>query len=207
MAQPAHTIRNNYLIWGIYDWSGLGSEWVPSQAWKDTLFQDLVLPYIKPNCRALEIGAGAGEWSAVLLQHVAQLTLVDTVPRCIEICKVRFEDNTNVNYMVNDGQSLQGVAPQSVDLVLSMNVFIQNEPEVVGNYLKAIAEVLSPNGTAVIHHARRGEKKQGWRSNVTDQLVADYCQQAGLTVLKQVNTWANGQHRLWAIDTISIIQK
>ncbi len=207
MAQPVHTVRNNYLIWGTYDWSELGREWVPSQTWKETLFESLVLPYIPNQCHALEIGAGAGEWSEALLQHVSQLTLVDIVPRCLDICKIRFEAYRNINYLVNDGQSLQGVAPQSINLVLAMNVFIQNGPDVVHSYLNAIAHVLAPNGTAVIHHARHGLNKQGWRSNVTDQLVADYCQQCGLTVLKQVNTWANGKHKLWDIDTISIIQK
>jgi len=204
-------VRNNYLTWATYDWTGLGTEWVPSAEWKESLLQEVLHPYLPSRGRVLEIGPGAGEYSEVLLQHASQLTLVDIVPRCLKICKVRFGAFDHISYILGNGNDLDFQPSHSVDLVFSMNVFIQNSPETIHRLIGEIARVLATGGIGILHHAKRGRQKLGWRSGMTQTLMAEDCRQHRLKVLRHVAKWGkNGEHTFWQkhdIDVITIFEK
>lgn len=207
---PEHSVRNNFLIWGSYDWSNLGQEWIPSQKWKSSFIKNILIPHIKDDTTILEIGPGAGEWTKELISLSNRLILVDIVPRCIEICKERFKNFEGIEYYVNEGNNLEFLEDNVVDLVFSMDVFVQISPEDVKTYIFNLSKKLSFGGIGIIHHSKNGVAKLGWRSGVTNELMKEYCNSNGLKVLDQITSWEDGKYEIWPgedVDSITIFQK
>ena len=73
--------------------------------------------------------------------------------RCIEACKARFADETNISYQVNDGKSLPEVADNSIDFAFSFDSLVHVEYEVIEGYLREMGRVLKPNGLGFLHHS------------------------------------------------------
>jgi len=203
----------NYEYWQQWDWSHQGEEWTPSDDWKQSLIDEVMLRYLKPNTTILEIGPGAGRWTEALQRFASRLILVDLSDRCIELCRRRFAQAQNIEYHVNDGRSLPAIESGCVDGVWSFDVFVHIAPADVEAYVAEISRVLRPGGRAVINHAKGGREDGasdvGQRSNMT---VADFARMIGahgLTLVEQFDSWgADDRHRVttkW--DTVSVIEK
>lgn len=155
------TIEENRLVWDTaYDWSAGGDEWsgawgTPEMQWYVTL-----LPRIHaflPARTILEIAPGFGRWSAFLHRYGERLVLVDLSERCIEACRERFRDASNVEYHVNDGKSLAMIEDRSIDFAFSFDSLVHADAGVIGAYLEHLASKLTPDGVAVLHHSNSGE--------------------------------------------------
>jgi ubiquinone/menaquinone biosynthesis C-methylase UbiE len=189
--------EQNYLRFQEFDWSQQGEEWTPSEEWKQTLIDEVMLAHLKPRTAIVEIGPGAGRWTEALQRIAGRLMLVDISDRCIELCRQRFADAHNVEFHVNDGRSLPGMATSSVDGVWSFDVFVHVAPADAQAYIAEIGRVLRPGGRAVVHHPRAGHEDHaadaGWRSSMTADLFADMVRANGLTMVAQFDSWAGGR--------------
>jgi SAM-dependent methyltransferase len=203
----------NYEYWQRWDWSHQGEEWTPSDDWKQTLIDDVMLGYLKPGTTILEIGPGAGRWTEALQGIASRLILVDLSDRCIELCRRRFAHVQNIEYHVNDGRSLPEIEADSVDGVWSFDVFVHVAPPDVEAYIAEIGRVLRPGGRAVLNHAKGGREDGasdiGQRSNMTAADFSRMIGEHGLTLIEQFDAWGPGKrHRVttqW--DTVSVIEK
>jgi len=203
----------NYEYWQGWDWSLQGEEWTPSEEWKSALIEEVMLPNLEPETTILEIGPGAGRWTEALQRIARHLILVDLSDRCIELCRLRFEEARNMEFHVNDGRSLTAIASRSVDGVWSFDVFVHIAPPDVDAYVGEISRVLKPGGRAVIHHARAGREDGaadiGQRSNMTGEQFADMVAKHDLKLIAQLGSWGpGGKFRLttkW--DIVSILEK
>ncbi len=190
---------------------------VSYEHWKTVLVENLILPYATGKT-VLEIAPGHGRWSEYLIAASAKTIIVDLSPSCIEYCRQRFFNKENVEYVVNDGMHLPDMLTNQVDFVWSYDSFVHMEPTVIIAYINEIARILKTGGRAIIHHAGRrhlwlafmrnygnascqvfrwisqGIKldNDGWRSNVSKELVAKFVRDAGLSVEKQINRWGDG---------------
>lgn len=176
-------------VWQNWNWKRGGEEWTESERWKRSLIEHVLWPNIGPGGRALEIGPGAGRWSALLVERADSLAVVDISSRCIEQCRARFAGRDNVDYYVNDGESLPFLDDASVDYVWSFDVFVHIAPRVIDSYLSEIARVLRPAGRAVIHHAKDGGLHGGARSRMTAQLFASMLARHQLELVGQFDSW------------------
>jgi ubiquinone/menaquinone biosynthesis C-methylase UbiE len=225
-----NSLENNLKAWNSdYPWSQDGDEWqgqaaycgVDYEYWKNSLADHLLFPYLNKDARVLEIAPGHGRWSTLMIPRVKELILVDLGDNNIEFCKARFKDFDHIQYIVNDGSSLPGVANNSLDLVWSYDSFVHMEPSIVESYIQEIGRVLKPSGKAIIHHAGRfhftlflGFLKNwgklglhlykaismgrlhdtdGWRSNVSREMVRGFAQKSQLKVNWQKRFWQDGQ--------------
>ena len=197
------------VVWDTYDWSRDGEEWTQSQVWKRSVIATLLRPHIGQGQDVLEIGPGGGRWSVELQSAARTLTLMDVSSACIERCRARLNDATNVEFIVNDGRSIPGDANR-FDRVWSFDVFVHIGAEDIARYLAELLRVLRPRGLALIHHTADGGIRGRWRSHMTAEQFASLARDAGLSINRQFDTWRH-EGRDFGVsasgDAITILEK
>ena len=190
-------------------WEQQGDEWSEPWGGTEALWSGVIYPRIRrflPVPSILEIAPGFGRWSHFLREYCRKITLVDLTPRCIEACRERFRTDPRVSCYVNDGRTLPMIPEHSVDFVFSFDSLVHVEAEVVQSYLQELAQKLSPDGVAFLHHSNMGAypvwtsllrplplrvrgalmrrgilDPDGWRSySVSAEIFARLCDDAGL---------------------------
>jgi ubiquinone/menaquinone biosynthesis C-methylase UbiE len=207
-------VADNRERWTHWDWSGRGEEWNASSEWKQALIDDVLMKWIPMDQVVLEIGAGAGRWSAFLQPRTRRLILVDVTERALALCRQRFVAADNVEYVLSSGNDLPGIARSSIDAIWSFDVFVHVAPVDQADYLAEVARVLTPGGVAVIHHAdgrNLGDlpSRNGWRSPMSRYLFATLAVERGLSVEAQIDSWgSSGRYDLSAYhDVITVCRK
>lgn len=219
------------------EWSGLAAHCEqPYADWKRSLIETFMTPWLGAEVDALEVAPGHGRWTESIVPEARSVVLVDLSPTCIEVCRERFAEATNVTYHVNDGRSLP-VADASIDFVWSFDSFVHIEPDVIDAYLGEFARVLKPSGHFVIHHADRRHwslkllpvtlrlglpgrivqrlasqgrlRDSGNRSAVSARLFAELAKGHGLSIVQQTPRWGpNGEYTVTKYrDTITVGRK
>ena len=214
MRWSGNSTGSNRAWWDRYDWTGGGEEWSASAEWKQALIDDVLLTLIPAGVDVLEIGPGAGRWSAVLAERASRLVLVDVSEEPLRACRERLAQFENVSYVHGGGSALRGVADASIDAVWSFDVFVHIAPVDFVAYLDEIARVLRAGGVAVIHHSdgrNRGRllSRHGWRAPMSRELIAALAQHRGLVVTQQFDSWGErGQFDLAAFgDAITVCRR
>lgn len=174
------TVNENAENWSTtWDWSDRGEEW--SRWWGGTpaLWHGALLPRIHPivpTGTILEIAPGYGRWTQYLKDLCERLVIVDLTEKCIDHCRGRFAEATNIAYHVNDGRSLAMVEDGSIDFAFSFDSLVHVEPEIIGGYLEQLAAKLKPDGVGFIHHSNAGSLKRlsALSRRVPDNLFATF---------------------------------
>lgn len=193
---PSHTVDQNRHVWTTYDWSEKGEDWTnhalnPEQ-WKNNLVEKMMFRYIKPDSVILEIGPGAGRWTKYLQEIARHLILVDITPKCIEMCKERFAEKSNIEYHVIK-ENIDFLPASSVDFIWSYDVFVHINPTDIRRYVNNISRILKKEGIAIIHHSGSKYKneqitKKGFRSLMTAEKFAEFVSSSGMRILEQNRT-------------------
>jgi SAM-dependent methyltransferase len=137
---------------------------------------------------------------------------------------------------LTDGSSLPAELQNTIDLIWSFDCFVHIEPPQIAQYFREFSRVLAPSGKALIHHANRrngtlplgglralgrpgklvyrmismglDEWDDGWRSNVSGELVRAMATKAGLVTLRQFNRWDEGNAGVPRYnDRVTLLQK
>ena len=184
-------------------WSKDGDEWsgqakvcgIPYEMWKASLVEHLITPYVSSDSTVLEIAPGHGRWTE-FLADARHVTLVDISPSCIEFCRKRFDDKTNIDYFLGTGFALPHYADDAIDFVWSYDSFVHMDREVILGYLREMKRVLKRGGRAILHHGNienlEGHvqsEHQGWRSAMNEPLMRELARDAGLSVVSQFTYW------------------
>jgi SAM-dependent methyltransferase len=209
-----HSSTENRSRWNGWDWSSRGEEWNESEAWKLALIDDVLRRWIPAGGAVVEIGPGGGRWTEALAPRASRLTLVDVSERPLELCRERFRDATNIDYVLSPGSALPQVGDHTVDAVWSFDVFVHIAPLDQAHYLAEISRVLVPGGVAVIHHAdgrNRGNlpSRRGWRSPMSRRLFAILAAERQLRLERQLDAWGpDGRYDLAPFgDAITVLRK
>jgi 2-polyprenyl-3-methyl-5-hydroxy-6-metoxy-1,4-benzoquinol methylase len=204
-----NTVDHMRHVWTAWDWSQGGEEWNMGTEWRRAVVDDLILPYVTSHSVTLEVGPGAGRWSAALQAASAKLILVDITEISMELCRERFAECSNVEYRLTDGAGLPGMPDETIDFIWSFDVFVHIAPQDQRAYMRDFARVMRPGAKAVIHHAGQGGLNSNQRSSMTAELFARLAAELGLRLIDQFDRWGdNGIFGLpVAGDVISIIER
>jgi len=197
---PKCSIENNRKMWDNFDWSQNGEEWTQVATrcrglgtieWKKNLIKKMMLKYTRKNSTVLEIGPGSGRWTIELIKIAGKLVLADISTTCLQICKKKFSNFSNIEYYFID-KRLDFLESNSVDYVWSYNVFVHINPSDVANYVEDFQRILKPGGIAMINHAgalsdyeSEFERARGMRSNMDQYLMATMVSNNKMTMLEQ----------------------
>lgn len=215
------SIEWNRSVWDkTYTWEKDGDEWsqaaefcgVDYAKWKDQLIRAFIVPYLRPESTALEIGPGHGRWSMAFPKRLSKgiLHLVDLSPNCLGYCKMRLAEYPNVRYHANDGKSLKMIEDASIEFVWSFDTFVHVEAPEVKAYAAELRRVMKPQAIGVIHHPGNptpAQRAGGARSQVDAKSFASILAENALHVIRQVDTWGDGCNLKMAGDTLSVFAR
>lgn len=145
----------------------LGVDSVRAEEFLDYLDRSMIAPFFGEGGRVLEIGAGGGRMTQLLVRRCERVIAADTGRTMIRLLQRRFGDNPKVEYMRLDGRGLSQVADASLDKVFSYDVFVHLQPWDIFNYLTEIRRTLKPGGRVIIHHAHT-LSPLGWQKFLSD---------------------------------------
>lgn len=141
----------------------VGEEWSnPAKMGLDVATSEDVVPYLDRTVIApffgtcdvmLEIGAGGGRFTEVLLPKCKKLIAVETSPTMLELLRDRFAGDERLECQLVDGRGLGKVADESVDAAFSYGVFVHLQHWDMYHYLAELRRVLKPGGKALIQHS------------------------------------------------------
>jgi len=184
----------------------------------DFIDRHVIEPFLGTVDTALDIGAGGGRFTEVLVPKARRVIASEVAPSMLPHLRARFHGDSHVEYLLLDGRGLRPLPDESVDAVLSYGVFVHLQHWDIFNYLVEIERVLSPGGKAVIQHANTfstlgwqlfleqmpdqvgHHKYPGSLTVMTPELFAEFCTRAGLDVVDCVTDVVKR-------DAISLIQK
>jgi SAM-dependent methyltransferase len=118
-----------------------------------------ILPRIHhfvPTNRILELAPGYGRWTKFLKGLCSELEVVDLSAECIDACKQRFRESSNIRYWINDGRRLDMIRDASIDFCFTFDSLVHCEEEIITCYLEQLSHKLAPDGVAFIHHSNIG---------------------------------------------------
>lgn len=185
-------------------WSKDGDEWsgqaklcgVPYDTWKASLVAHLITPYLHPDANVLEIAPGHGRWTEFLAAGSSHVTVVDISASCLDYCRGRFQQASNIDYFLSTGHQLPRYVGGTMDFVWSYDSFVHMDRNVISGYLKEMRRVLKVGGRAILHHANIENlddhvqaEHQGWRSQMNAKLMRQLAEDAGLEVVSQFVYW------------------
>jgi ubiquinone/menaquinone biosynthesis C-methylase UbiE len=181
-----------------------GLEWGDPEVSPPQIFvrDHYVLPYVRPDHVALEIGPGGGRWTRYLLGF-RQLYVVDYHPEMLRQLRRRV-DRANMRFIANNGTDFPGVPTASVDFVLTLACFVHLDAELISAYLKSIASVLKPGGNVVVGYSDKtkiGARTNPTFSETTPALMREMVVQKGFQILEEDLT------TLWNSSIIRFTQK
>jgi SAM-dependent methyltransferase len=154
-----------------------------------------ILPYVKPDHVALEIGPGGGRWTRYLLGF-RRLYVVDYHAELLQELRQRI-NTRNMEFIVNNGTDFPGVPEHSVDYVLSIACFVHLEVHLIAGYLRNIARILKPGGNVLISYSDKtkvGAQINRTFADNTPARMREMVTEAGFRILEEELTilWNSG---------------
>ncbi|HEX4157027.1 MAG TPA: class I SAM-dependent methyltransferase [Rhizomicrobium sp.] len=132
-----------------------------------TIRDHWLLPHVRPEITALEIGPGGGRWTRYMLP-VRRLYAVDHFPELLAELRGNFPQ-PHVVEIRNNGTDFPGVPPNSVDFVFSYGVFVHLEANTIRSYLDNLRAVIGPATQLVIHYSDKdklaAQRNKGFSDN------------------------------------------
>jgi phospholipid N-methyltransferase len=110
-----------------------------------------LLPYIKADQCAVEIGPGGGRWTRYLLGF-KKLYVVDYYSELLDEVKRRFR-RPHVTFIKNNGTDFPGIEDHSVDYLFSFGTFVHLEAHLIEAYLSNMRRILKAGANVVIHYS------------------------------------------------------
>lgn len=139
------------ILFGSQDIYGL--EWGdPDSVTPLTYVRDhFLLPYVRPDINAIEIGPGGGRWTRYMT-GVGRLYAVDYHQELLDELKTNFQCK-NIHFIKNNGDDFPGVSKNSIDLVFSFGVFVHLDTQIIDRYLKSIKPLLKSGANVIIQYS------------------------------------------------------
>lgn len=137
-----------------------------------------------PTPRILEIAVGYGRVSKELVKRCDEFYGIDLNECCVDFCRKTIPAGT---FMVTDGVSIPYDAAVKFDLIVSHASMVHFDKDIIAAYVRDAADRLASGGTIIFHHAANGvNKRYGNRSNMTAEMMSEFCDRVGLQLVKQV---------------------
>jgi SAM-dependent methyltransferase len=173
-----------------------GSQWGDPEVWTPLRFirDNYVLPFVNPEHTAVDIGCGGGRWTYYLLGFNSVFA-VDYYEDLLAEFRKTFARYRHVKPIKNNGTDFPGIAPQSIDYILSFGCFGHIDQTLIDEYLGNIKTILKPGGNAVIHYSDKSKpiaKDPAFSDNTPEQMRALVLRHGFTVIREDTGTMWNG---------------
>jgi hypothetical protein len=133
-----------------------------------------LLPYVRSDITAIEIGPGGGRWTRYLLP-VRRLYAVEHYPKLLAELRRNFPQ-PHIIEILNNGADFPGILPATVDFVFAFGVFVHLDREVIRAYLANLHMVIRPAANLVIQYSDKDKplarQNEGFSDNNPSRMRA-----------------------------------
>jgi cyclopropane fatty-acyl-phospholipid synthase-like methyltransferase len=145
-------VKREWRLGGIY-----GLEWGDPDLVEPLQFvrDRYVLPYVKAEQCAVEIGPGGGRWTRYMLGF-KRLYVVDYYAELLKELRKNFH-KSNMEFIKNNGTDFPGIKERSIDYLFSFGTFVHLEISLIEAYLMNMKPILKPGANVVIHYADKNK--------------------------------------------------
>jgi hypothetical protein len=145
-------IKREVFYGGVYGLEWGDPDFVPPLGF---IRDRYVLPYIKVDQCAVEIGPGGGRWTRYLLAF-KKLYVVDYYSEMLDEVKRHFR-RPHVTFIKNNGVNFPGIEDHSIDYLFSFGTFVHLDTHLIEAYLGNMRRILKPGANVVIHYSDKGK--------------------------------------------------
>lgn len=202
-----NSVNQNRLTWNNWNWNQLGEEWTKSDVWKNKLAEEIINKLIPEKSSVIEIGPGGGRWTEYLQEKSSSLNLVDISEKCLELCKERFADKTNISYNLIKEVKFIFAADNTIDFIFSYDVFVHIDKAQITEYLNEFARVLKPSGKIILHYSKIGDKFGEYRSRFTSENMNELIDNLNFKLVEEYDVETLDKSRGNFFEVIAIIEK
>ena len=110
-----------------------------------------VLPYVRGDQSALEIGPGGGRWTRYLVSF-RKLYVVDYYSEALEELRKNVH-RPNMEFIRNNGTDFPGVQGNSIDYLFSFGTFVHLDVPIIEDYLRNMKPLLRRGSNVVLHYS------------------------------------------------------
>lgn len=110
-----------------------------------------VLPYVRSDQSALEIGPGGGRWTRYLVSF-RKLYVVDYYSEALEEVRKNVH-RSNMEFIRNNGTDFPGVQENSIDYLFSFGTFVHLDVPIIESYLRNMRPLLRGGSNVVLHYS------------------------------------------------------
>jgi ubiquinone/menaquinone biosynthesis C-methylase UbiE len=180
----------------------VGADWISSpyyDRYDDFIrrqWTDLLLPFLGDDIDfsiSVDLAAGHGRNSTMLLDYAKILHIVDINRSNVEYCRRRFRGDARVHCHWTNGVDLSCLRRSSVTFVYCFDAMVHFDSDVVRAYLAEFARIVRPAGQVFCHHSNYTRNPTGdfhehigWRNFMSKELFAHYASKEGLIVERQL---------------------
>ncbi len=147
-----------------------------------------LLPYVRPDQIAIEIGPGGGRWTRYMLPF-KRLYAVDYHAELLQELRKNFPQ-PHIVEIRNNGADFPGVPPASVDFVFSFGTFVHLDVDIIGAYLENLRAVVHRGSQIVIQYSDKTKEQarnnRGFSEN-NPRVMRVLVEGAGFKILEEDN--------------------
>jgi len=134
------------------EYSYLGDEWGHPRDVDDVVRQ-FVLPYIDPQARVAEVGAGGGRVAARVVDHTRELWCFDISENMLDRARVALAGKSQARFVHIEGPGFPPELAGTFDFIYCFDVMVHFDLHMMWRYLSEFARLVRPGGRFLVHTA------------------------------------------------------
>lgn len=149
-----------------------------------------LLPYVRPDAVAVEIGPGGGRWTRYLLGF-RRIYAVDYHHELLAELRKNFPQEHIVD-IKNNGTDFPSIVDRSIDFVFSFGAVVHMDVDIIAAYLENMKRIVKPDGNIVIHYSDKDKEaarndRIGFSEN-NPRIMRAVVEAAGYDILEEDTT-------------------
>jgi ubiquinone/menaquinone biosynthesis C-methylase UbiE len=159
----------------------------------DVQWSAVIWPLIRGYnfARTLDLAAGHGRNTAKLLECAGTVIAVDINQSNVDFLQSRFDHNSRVHILKNNGADLREVESKSISFVYSFDAMVHFDSDVVRSYIKEFHRIMEPGAHGFCHYSNNylnptGSYRDhpGWRNYMSRSLFEHWLAKEGFEVVQ-----------------------